>query len=286
MKVYRSRSLNARLERQRRRGRRPRGLRLAIGLALAGACAAAAVISLQVVRQQWLPAMEARLAQLSWLRLQQVHLISSGILERRQLLQSAGLKEGMKLWEISPQQVIDNLSANPLVRHVTLERKFPNELLLKVEERSPRALLRCQSLLYQVDLDGTPYQRQSGDGDGLSLPHFALHPCSLSDPLLPARLREGMQLRATLEESALLRGAEIGELTFQASEGWTVQLRGGPRQIHWGPAEEGKKLLRLRRVLADLQKRSLVAAAIDLDFKNRTIVRLAGNPAVEAAAAH
>ncbi len=126
-------------------------------LVVVSLCYVAFLFLVAAVRFELWPRLTRSVKGMTLLQLKKIHLVTSGVLPRQELLRQAGLKEGMNLWRADAAQAVERLKQHPLVRRATLQRKFPNEILLKVEERQAEALLVCNGKYFETDDEGKQF---------------------------------------------------------------------------------------------------------------------------------
>jgi cell division septal protein FtsQ len=145
---------------------------------------------------------------------------------------------------------------------VKVERKWPSELVIYVEERKLLVRLKDNNQSYLVDSQGQVIK------DNLSaltvLP--VVTGMAGSDAKLPELVVFLQKLRK-LDKEIFTR---IAGLIWRPDTGLVAQLADGS-QLYWGEMDEDKlpeKLALLRLVTRDMQDKGITSQYIDLRFKN------------------
>ena len=90
-------------------------------------------------------------------------------LTARQIIALSGIREGENIFAIDLKKVSDSLSSHPWIRFAEVERRLPDAVFIRVEERQPVALARVGERLFLVDRDGTCFKYLTEAG-GFSAP--------------------------------------------------------------------------------------------------------------------
>ncbi|MBW3623554.1 MAG: FtsQ-type POTRA domain-containing protein [Armatimonadetes bacterium] len=102
----------------------------------------------------------------------------------RQILQAAGIPRGTNIFLERSHKKAVKVARIPRVQSVEIHRRFPNRMVIRVEERRPALLLAAGSNYYLVDETGVPYAKL--DEVGHKLPVLRLQPApvfTLGQPL-------------------------------------------------------------------------------------------------------
>jgi hypothetical protein len=143
--------------------------------------------------------------------IQKIEIRSNGIITRERLLHWAGVKVGDNLLELDLPRVKTNLELAPNIRSVSLERKLPNVLKIRVWEHHPVA--RFVAVLPRGD-NGS-YQRMEYllDAEG-----FVMLPIDPQYRIATAREREkSLPMLIKLDPAKLRLGARIEGLTVRSA---------------------------------------------------------------------
>lgn len=144
-----------------------------------------------------------------------------------QLRHLAEVRNGVRLWQVDPAVVAEGVVRHPWVAEARVERRWPDTVRVTVLEHEPVALLAFDTGMFYVDHEGVPFL----PADTTDLDHPLITGITLAEerahPDLPIRLvREALSLIEQLDARGLVARAEVSEVSFAATRGFSVQLRG------------------------------------------------------------
>jgi cell division protein FtsQ len=88
------------------------------------------------------------------LEIRNIQVMGERRVTENEILARAGYTPGMNALEIDLGEIREAVEAILWVRHATVRRVWPNELVITVSERLPVALARIDGEIFQVDVDG------------------------------------------------------------------------------------------------------------------------------------
>lgn len=190
-------------------------------------------------------------------------------LTRSEVLDVAGVADGMSAWDASPEVVRLRLQSNPWVRRASVHRDFPRRLEISLVERRPMAIVRLAELSY-VDRDG----RVLGplrDEDSRDFP-LITGLDDVPEALVPIDTRRALRLLRLCERMRCFDA--VSEIHVDVHRGLTVfPLHTAVAVVlGWGGWRE--KLVRSARVLAAWEGRVGRLAAVDVSFRDLVVVKL------------
>jgi cell division septal protein FtsQ len=203
-------------------------------------------------------------------RVAQVHVRGVQAVNVTTILEAARL-DGRHLLEVSDRAVAESLAAIPRVKSVTVNRLFPSEVELLVEERKPWAVWQAGSRNYVIDEDGV-----------------VLEVVTQSAPALPvvvsggnANLKPGARVPPEPVKLALTLDRALPELLkvkakrFEYSEnGGLLVITDGGWQARFGDGEDLEyKLATLRSIVETARARKIPFTAVDVRFGARPFIR-------------
>jgi cell division septal protein FtsQ len=216
------------------------------------------------------------LVHLPYFNLRHVEITGNRRLSRAEIIEVSEIHEGVNLLTMDLNAVAEKLRRHPWVRSVSVFRKFPGEMVIEVQERTPRGILAAGKL-YFVDENGEPFTRLfPGDSvdypllTGVSADELKAHAGEIQElttdafNLLDAMERLGVEIDP----------AGISEVRLSLDEGLSVYARSG-RLVEFGKGEFDLKLQRYGRLKKFLTQRGEWnnARIINLDFEDRALVR-------------
>lgn len=180
--------------------------------------------------------------------------------DKTHILKTANLSRGKSLFSIDLVQVKNKLEEVPWVNAVSVERRFPDTLFIRISEREPVAIWQNKSHLYLVDREGGLIETKENKYGGL------LHISGLQAPkhigALVALLDKFPEVKSRVTAAAHLRSTR-----------WDIQLDG--RVIIKLPERDAEKALAYFLDLENhhhLMDREIVN--IDLRIPDQLILRL------------
>ncbi len=148
-----------------------------------------------------------------------------------ELRQLVGVRNGVTLWGVDPGAAAEGAMRHPWVRSASSWRRWPDTLVVQVEEYRPVALVERNGLHY-ADEAGTlflPVQGQDLDHPiitGVQTTLGELHP---DIPRLI--VRDALALLSMLDTQGLATRDQVSSIDFSSVRGFTVQLRSGARVV-------------------------------------------------------
>lgn len=220
----------------------------------------------------------------SYFNLNKVDVYGNHRLSKEEVIEAARLETGMNLLSIDLESITERLLRHPWIRSGSIYRRLPGQLVLEVEERTPRGIL-ASDRLYYIDEKGIVFTRVL-PGDPIDLPLFTgiqsdsmrLHPGEIQDSL-----RSGLKLTELIDRVDFgLHYADVREINISSEEGLTLKMKSGQIVI-LGHDDFESRLLRFDRLRKFLTDRGQWRNAhiINLDFEDRAIVRSSEDPLLQ-----
>jgi cell division protein FtsQ len=178
-----------------------------------------------------------------------------------ELVTLSGLSARPNLFKLDTQAVEKAVAAHPWVQSVSVERRWPDGVVLTVGEHQPRAVLAAGEL-YLVNQDGAPFKRlQAGDEAGLTLV------TGVDREVLAQDRQQAVQaLRRALEVDAayarLVGTPALSEVHLEGEAVTIFTVEG--TEVRLGEGDVGPQLRRLKTVQRALGG-GAAALAIHLD---------------------
>lgn len=169
---------------------------------------------------------------------------------------------GASIFELDIDRIFKNIKSKPLVKEVTIRRRLPSTLLIKITERSTFAYVKKKDKLWEVSREGILLKEADKQGD---------HPViSGVDPL-----EEKEKLLKILQILKFSRGVnlpEIEKIRVEGGEKGIVAFLQNNLTIIFGDAHYYTYLSYVPDVLQDTARRGEKFNRIDLRFKDQIIV--------------
>lgn len=216
-----------------------------------------------------------------YFNLQHVEVTGNQRLSRDEVVEAAEIEAGTNLLTVNLGAIPKRLKRHPWIRSASVYRRFPGQLILEIEERTPRAILSAEKLYY-VDEQAEYFSRLL-PGDSVRYPLFALvRPAELESrgPEIREMIRRGLGLVDLMERTGSeLDISRISEIRIDLDEGLSLHTRAG-RILVMGESDFEHKLKRYARLKKFLTRRGQWhnARIINLDFEDRALVRSLDKP--------
>lgn len=216
-----------------------------------------------------------------YFNLRNVDVIGNHKLSVTELIEVAEIESGVNLLTVELDSIVTRLKRHPWLRSAAVYRRFPDQLIVEVEERTPRGILAADKLYY-VDENAEIFTRLF-PGDSVDYPLFTgLKPNEILSNGLAVQdtLRSALGLLDNLDKfSSEVSVSELSEIRLNLDEGVSLLTRSG-QLIVLGKTNFESKLNRygqLKKILAD-KGQWVHARVINLDFDDRAIVRSSEEP--------
>ncbi|MBI1921209.1 MAG: FtsQ-type POTRA domain-containing protein [Geobacter sp.] len=208
------------------------------------------------------------------LRVEKVEVLNARRLTREEVMEQAGVKEGVGMLSLNLRAIGDQLRKNPWLEQVKVRRYFPHTLSIELAEREPVAVVNM-NYLYYLDLNGEVFKPLT-QGDSLDYPVVT----GMSEEELgtdpagsKAALRSAVEMIALLRKGTDLRLDDISEIHLDKGYGVTLFTANGGVPIKVGIDNFPAKLARLGRIFGELQGQMATLDYIDLNYTDKIIVK-------------
>ena len=235
-----------------------------------GALAALCGVSLAVGVWHGVPRSVRAITSHRYFALTSVEVEGNRRLDRREVLQWAGVSEGHSVWDAAPGLVGMRLLSHPWIQLARVRREFPNRLMITVQERRPVAIVLSDGLRY-VDRSG----RVLGplrDDDSRDFPIISgLDGAEVTD-FTGIGLHRALQLVRWCTRANSLDS--VSEIHVDRQRGVTVFPRRTAVAVVLGWGSWREKLQRSARVFAAWEGQADRLAAVDVSFRDLVVVTL------------
>ncbi len=211
---------------------------------------AAAVLGVKFLTQQF--------------RLQEIVVSGNYQLDKEDIVSRIKIIKGEPLLGIRLEDIDKSLRQSAWIRKVSLKKRFPDTLMINIQEAVPKALLRIKKKLYLIDRDGRILERIKGEST-LFLPVIK----DIS-PKNKKALSEALKLADVLSGSTLSDESDSIEIGLEPY-GLTVNIDGEFMKVGYGRYSE--KIGRWIEIEPEIRKRGVPLKYIDLRFKDSVIVK-------------
>lgn len=196
-------------------------------------------------------------------------------LTERQLVALSDIKPGVNTFHLDLELIGRKIAENPWVKTARVERIFPQQVVISVEERQPLAIINL-GYLYYLDRHGEVFKLLDG-ADRLDYPvvtGFDSVKVQQQDPRSSAALQRIVALLEHLQQRRLFGVDQVSEIHRDASGGLNLFTLDAGVKVRLGRGDYARKLNRLARIYAQLRPRLPILDYIDLNVDEKVIVRI------------
>ncbi|MCK6556539.1 FtsQ-type POTRA domain-containing protein [Candidatus Binatia bacterium] len=229
-----------------------------LGLGLAGAAWHGAPLLLRAAKEH------------QYFRVSAVDLSGNVRLTRADILQAAGISEGMSIWDALPHATRLRIEQNAWIERASVRRSFPNRISVRVRERRPLAIARLDGLYY-VDRHGRVLGplRDDDSRDFVIITGLA---GDNADGFTAVGLHRAARLLRMCERVSCFES--LSEVRVERRRGITVYPVRPPVAVTLGWGGWRHKLVRSARVFALWGGQAERLENVDVSFRDQVVVRL------------
>lgn len=210
-----------------------------------------------------------------YFKVEQIEVKNNQRISREDILALSDIAPGANIFELDLARIGGRIEENPWIADAKVRRMFPDRLVIRVEERNPRAIVRLD-YLYYLDASGKIFKRLER-GDRLDFPVISGIDREAflegREPLM-RQLDNVLRLLEILDGRKIFATGEVSEITLADSGDITLYTCHGGVPVRMGGNDFEAKLDRLERIFPQLRTRLGVIDYIDLNVTRRIIVKL------------
>jgi cell division septal protein FtsQ len=187
----------------------------------------------------------------------------------RSLIQA---REGDSLLALDSERISRALENQVPILNASVIKRFPGELLIRIRERTPTALVRIRDSLFYLDLQGTVLYPVR-PGDPLDLPLLTgleERPWQFGRPDEGRMVHGALTLLRTLRKSTL--PGRLSEIHVDPVAGMSFFLEGFPVKVRVGWKSFASRIERLEKVFPRLAADPQGVISVDLRFQGQVVV--------------
>lgn len=201
---------------------------------------------------------------------QQVHVTGRGRVSSAFIMNALQIKRGMPILAYDPKAARARLLENPWFRTVKIERRLPDTILIRLEERLPAARWQVDGHLALID------------GEGVALPVEDMERYRHLPIIIGQNARHKLVDLVTLLRAQPVIGRDVVAATWVGNRRWDLKLKNGI--LIKLPAAKAE--LALARLVELNEKDELLArdiVSVDLRLPDQAILEptLRANPLIE-----
>jgi cell division protein FtsQ len=210
----------------------------------------------------------------TFLRLETIEVSPLTRLTRSQIIALAGIKPGDAMLGVNLKGVVEQLTKNPWIERVQVQRFFPHTVSIALTERSPKAVANV-GCLYYLDAKAELF-KSLAEGDRLDYPLIT----GVSEVDLekdPAGSKEALKsalgLIDSLKSGTVFSLEDVSEIHYDKGFGFTLFTMQGGIPVKLGTGGFPEKLARLSGIFRELKPQMQALDYIDLDYSDKIIVK-------------
>ena len=208
-------------------------------------------------------------------RVEQVTVQGNSRLKENQVVALSDIQIGINTFNLDLGLIGRKIEENPWVESAHVQRIFPRQLLINIEERQPVAIINL-GYLYYLDSRGEIF-KVLGAADNLDYPivtGFDYTKAQEHNPEYAHQLRQIVGLLADLSQRKLFSLDQVSEIHFATRGGLSLFTLKGGVKVKLGYTDYSRKLDRLERIYTQLQPKLRMLDYIDLNVDEKVIVRI------------
>ncbi len=205
---------------------------------------------------------------------QKVELKGAKKLKYEEIVALSGVNQGQNLLSLRLKTIGQQVSSNPWVASVRVQRFFPGTVVLSITEREPVAVINM-GLLYYLDSNGEPF-KPLGFEDNLDFPvltGIAEDDLNSDPPNTRKALKNACELLDALKQHGSFILADVSEIHYDRGHGFTIFTNSESLPIKIGTDDFESKLQRFSNIYQNLMTQRPELQYIDLDYNDRIVVK-------------
>lgn len=204
-----------------------------------------------------------------------VRVVNQNRVSEEDVLARSDVRLGASIFSLDLEMIGRKITENPWIARAQVDRVFPREVIIRVEEHEPRAIVQV-GYLYYVDAAGEIFKILEPE-DSLDIPLITgLERQQLLDKPKETRelMLEALALIAELETRQTFNLEDVSEVHISPTDGFALFTYRSGVPVRMGFGNFAGKLDRLEQIYADLEPRLPVLKYIDLNVMERVIVKV------------
>ncbi len=208
-------------------------------------------------------------------RVEEVTVYGNQRLNKQQVVVLSDIEKGINTFDLDLDLIGHKIEENPWIATAQVQRIFPRQVVIRVTERKPVAIINL-GYLYYLDRRGEIFKVLDAD-DSLDYPvvtGFEYKKAQQHDTEYARDLRQIVELLADIRQRPQFDLKQVSEVHRDKAGNLTLfTLRGGVR-VKLGRGHYTKKLDRLEKIYARLKPKLKILDYIDLNVDEKVIVRI------------
>ncbi len=208
-------------------------------------------------------------------RVEKISVIGQQRLEQRHVVALSDIEPGVNTFSLDLDLIGRKIEENPWVRRAAVQRIFPRQVRIELQERQPVAIINL-GYLYYLDDDGEIFKVLEAD-DSFDFPvitGFDYERAQEHDEGYARTLKKIVALLQDLNRRERFNLGQISEIHLEKDNSLALFTLADSVKVKLGFAGFTRKLDRLERIYADLKPKLKVLDYIDLNVAEKIIVRI------------
>ncbi|MFC1538427.1 cell division protein FtsQ/DivIB [Candidatus Latescibacterota bacterium] len=188
------------------------------------------------------------------------------------IINTASIDIGENIFEIDIRTVSEKLENEYTAEDFTVYKKLPNSIKIKVNEKTPVALLNMKELI-GVDKNGVPLPHIGAElAENLPILTGISTVSSLSDSAVSERLKAGLNLLEKIKDNAPSTYKRISEINISDMNTLGISLIDNGLEVIIGEKDWIRKIPVLDKVINEITMNRKEVKAVDIRFGEKIIV--------------
>ena len=204
-----------------------------------------------------------------------VRVVAQGRVSEQEITAASEVRHGVNIFDLDLAMIGRKIEENPWIARAEVVRSLPDEVVIKVTEHQPRAVIQLD-YLYYVNANGEVFKLLDS-GDSLDFPIITgVNRQFLLDRPAEGQawLRQALVLLERLSARHQFNLADVSEVQVDLEDGLVVHTRQYGVPVLFGKDDFDAKLDRLERIYTELEPRLTALHYIDLNVADRVIVKV------------
>lgn len=196
-------------------------------------------------------------------------------LDNRSIVALSDIQSGVNTFNLDLGLIGRKIEENPWVQQARVERIFPRQVTVEIQERKPVAIVNL-GYLYYLDDQGEVFKVLDAS-DKLDYPMitgFDYDRAKGHDELYVETFKQIVNLLKNLEKRSQFNLKQVSEIHHDVDGGLVLFTLKGSVEIKLGRDDFNLKIDRLERIYTQLQPKLKILDYIDLNVKEKVIVRI------------
>lgn len=199
-------------------------------------------------------------------------------LQKEQIVQKADLQLGVNLFAVNLAEVQSRLLQHDFFKVVSISRRLPTTLIIKINEYYPEFILNT-GRFYYVDEGGDIFKdiTETKDRRDLEVLSGFSEDMILADPIEVKKMIEAaVQLKKQYLQSSFAQNFGLSEVVYEKNFGFILYPEKKKYSIKVGLKDFSEKLKKLDQAWGKIESSKVQLSSIDLNYPGKILLTLKG----------